>query len=119
MLVAPHGDWLAQIVFDRGQALFFDGAKDLLRYHLDPDRFEDAPAVKKRGILFVTSYYDRKLIRARDAFFVIGSDVLGPMGPELIPLASREAAEEFQRDHGGSAILAFDDVTAELMSAMR
>ena len=64
---------------------------------------------------FVTSYYDREAIRARDALFVIGSDVLGPMGAELIPHASREAAEEFRRDHGGSAILGFDEVTREIL----
>ena len=68
--------------------------------------------------MYVTSYYDREPIRARDAYFVIGSDVLGPMGAELIPHAGREAAEEFQRDHGGSAILGFDGVTEEVLAGL-
>jgi nitrous oxide reductase accessory protein NosL len=36
------------------------------------------------------------------------------MGHELIPLASREDAEEFMRDHRGRRILRFDEVTREL-----
>jgi nitrous oxide reductase accessory protein NosL len=44
---------------------------------------------------------------------VIGSDVLGPMGHEFVPLASRADAEEFMRDHKGSRVLGFGDVTAE------
>jgi copper chaperone NosL len=54
-------------------------------------------------------------INARDAFYVIGSEVLGPMGHELLPLETREDAEEFKRDHGGKQILRFEDVTRDLL----
>ena len=33
--------------------------------------------------IHVTEYYDVELIEARSAYYVIGSDVLGPMGHEL------------------------------------
>jgi nitrous oxide reductase accessory protein NosL len=46
---------------------------------------------------------------------VIGSDVVGPMGHELIPLRTREEAEEFQRDHQGKRLLCFDEVTGPLL----
>ncbi len=62
----------------------------------------------------VTEHYEVKRIDARAAWFVIGSDVLGPMVHELIPLASRADAEEFMRDHHGKRILRFDQVTREL-----
>ncbi|MBP6809848.1 MAG: nitrous oxide reductase accessory protein NosL, partial [Chromatiaceae bacterium] len=62
----------------------------------------------------VTEYYGLDRIPARDAWFVIGSDVLGPMGHELVPLASEADAQEFLRDHAGQRILRFDDVTPEL-----
>ena len=115
MLVARHPDWLAQIVLADDEALFFDGAKDLFRFLLEPEERPQAARARESGVAFVTSYYDREAIRARDAQFVIGSDVLGPMGAELIPHASREEAEEFSRDHGGSAILGFDEVTREVL----
>jgi nitrous oxide reductase accessory protein NosL len=40
--------------------------------------------------------------------FVTGSDVLGPMGKELVPILGREAAETFRRDHAGEKLLRFD-----------
>lgn len=119
MLVGPHPDWLAQIVLADDEALFFDGAKDLFRFLLDAKERAEAARAREVGVTFVTSYYDRKPIRARDAYFVTGSDVLGPMGAELIPHASREEAEEFQRDHGGSAILGFDEVTEEVLAELK
>jgi copper chaperone NosL len=45
---------------------------------------------------------------------VIGSEVTGPMGHELIPLASRADAEEFLRDHQGRRILRFNEVGKEI-----
>lgn len=121
MLVARHLDWLAQIVpaeEAEDEALFFDGAKDLFRFLLDPDRQAAGEAARETDAAFVTSYYDRKPIRAREAFFVIGSDVLGPMGAELIPHPTREAAEEFLRDHDGSAVLGYDEITRETLSLL-
>ena len=68
--------------------------------------------------VYFTEYYDLKLIKGKAAFFVIGSDVLGPMGKELIPLANEADAKEFMRDHKGSKILHFDEVTAELIKGL-
>ena len=72
-------------------------------------RLEDISAIG------VTEYYGLTLIDARQAFYVTGSDVLGPMGHELIPLASRAEAEEFMTDHKGRLVLQFDQVTQEML----
>lgn len=119
MRVAEHPEWIAQIVFADGSAFFFDGGKDLFHYLLA--RGEPAPAERGSEIaaVFVTSYYDLEVIPATSAWFVIGSDVHGPMGPELVPHATRAEAEEFQRDHRGSAIVRFEEVTAELLRDLR
>ena len=45
---------------------------------------------------------------------MIGSDVLGPMGHELVPLADAADAAEFVRDHRGKRVLRFGEVTREL-----
>jgi nitrous oxide reductase accessory protein NosL len=59
----------------------------------------------------VTDYYRVKPIDATTALYVAGSDVMGPMGHELVPLENRDDAETFARDHGGTEILLFDEVT--------
>ncbi len=66
----------------------------------------------------VTDFYNLQPVDARKAFYVIGSDVLGPMGHELVPLASREDAADFLKDHKGRRILSFDQVTGDLPSRL-
>jgi nitrous oxide reductase accessory protein NosL len=62
----------------------------------------------------VTDYYNLQLVDAKTAFYVIGSDVLGPMGHELVPLATRADAEDFMKEHKGRRILGFAEVTRDL-----
>lgn len=118
MLVARHPEWLAQVIYEDGSEAFFDGPKDLFEYLLEPERY--APA--KRGVevtaVLVTSYYEGAATPARQAFYVVGSDVTGPMGAELVPHRSIEDAEEFARDHHGERIVRFDDVTRELLDEL-
>ena len=110
MVVSKYPAWTASVRYQDGHAHFFDGAKDLFKYLLDLPRY--APDHHGQAIVSVgvTEYYGLGRIDARQAWFVIGSDVLGPMGHELIPLASRADAEEFLRDHKGRRILRFDEV---------
>ena len=119
MFVSPYPEWIAQVVFEDGSTAFFDGSKDLFRYLADRARF--LPDKRDIGIdgIFVTSYYESQLIPARRALFVSGSDVIGPMGAELVPHGTREEAEEFMRDHGGSGIVDFDGITTELLRSLK
>jgi len=119
MVVALHGDWIAQVVLEDGSALFFDGSKDMFRYLLARERYDPQRADRPVAGVFVTTYYELEVIPAKSACFVVGSDVLGPMGAELVPHASRAEAEEFRRDHGGRSIVVFQEVTPELLAGLR
>ncbi len=114
MFVAKYPEWVATVVYKNQHAHHFDGAKDLFKYLQDLPRW--APGHKLENIVSigVTEYYSLSLIDARKAYFVIGSDVLGPMGHELIPLETTEDAKEFLADHQGTRILKFDQVTTDL-----
>lgn len=118
MVVAKYPNWIATVTWRNGQAHHFDGAKDLFKYLFDLPRY--APGRRREDIvaIAVTEYYDVRRIDARQAYYVIGSDVLGPMGHELIPLASRADAEEYLRDHKGRRILRFEEVGRELPAAL-
>lgn len=111
MFVEKYRSWTATVVLEDGSQLFFDGPKDMFRFLLDPARFGHAGSSISR--VFVTDYYTTRLIDARQATFVAGSDVMGPMGHELVPLGTADEAETFMKDHGGSGRFAFDEVTAD------
>ena len=110
MFVSKYPDWLGSIQYKGGVMVFFDGPKDLFRYLTNPKRY--APSRKADAIesILVRDYYRLRPIDARRAFYVVGSDVFGPMGKELIPFEKEDAAKEFLRDHQGKKLLRFPDV---------
>ncbi len=115
MFVAKYPEWVGTVLYKDGHTHHFDGAKDLFKYLLDMPKW--APKDKAENIksIGVTEYYELTLIDARKAFYVIGSDVLGPMGHELLPLATEDDAKEFMKDHKGKKIMRFDEVKMELL----
>ncbi len=118
MFVAKYPDWIAEIIFQDGKAVFFDGAKDLFKYYFDIDRY--APGKNREDIraVYVTSYYELEWIDAKEAFFVVGSDVYGPMGHELIPLKNISDAEVFSKDHGGKKTVTFEEIDSKLIESL-
>ncbi|MES9978211.1 MAG: nitrous oxide reductase accessory protein NosL [Candidatus Thiodiazotropha sp. 6PLUC5] len=115
MFVAKYPEWIATVVYKDGHAHHFDGAKDLFKYLLDLSKWAPNHQTSEIESIGVTEYYGLQRIDARSAYYVIGSDILGPMGHELIPLESREEAEEFKLDHQGVSILKFDQIKKRLL----
>ncbi|MFZ1576240.1 MAG: nitrous oxide reductase accessory protein NosL, partial [Chromatiaceae bacterium] len=114
MFVAKYPHWTATVLYRDGHAHHFDGAKDLFKYLFDLPKWAPGHQAEDIIAIAVIEYYGLDRIPARDAWFVIGSDVLGPMGHEFVPLASEADAQEFLRDHAGKRILRFEAVTSEL-----
>ncbi len=101
----------AAIVFTDGKVVGFDTAGDLFRYMLAPDKHHfDSSKVKN---VFVTEFGTKKFIDAKSAFFVVGSNIQGSMGPEVAAFAKKENAEQFMKEHQGTGIAAFAQVTAD------
>ncbi|MBF0162962.1 MAG: nitrous oxide reductase accessory protein NosL [Magnetococcales bacterium] len=118
MFVAKYPEWVALVVWADGTVHHFDGAKDLFRFLAQPERFAPGRDPATIGELYVTEYYGLKRIPARSVWYVTGSDVHGPMGHELIPLANEQEAREFTRDHAGREMLRFEQITPQVLSAL-
>ena len=118
MFVAKYPGWVATLVFRDGSAAHFDGAKDLFKYLFDLAKYAPGRTREDVAAIGVTEYYGLTRIDARAAWFVTGSDVLGPMGHDLVPLATAADAEEFLGDHQGKEILRFADVTPQVLERL-
>ena len=118
MFVAKFDVWITQIRYDGATVYSFDGVKDMMAYYHNPSAYSGQDQSKISEI-WVKDYYSLKWLDARRAFFVIGSDVHGPMGHELIPFSSKAAAESFLADHHGRQILEFDEITAATVDRLR
>ena len=117
MFVAPYPDWIATIVFKDDSQVYFDGCKDLFRYYFGLPEGQSKGTRSEIAEIYVTEYYSTQLVPAGEVFFVLGSDVYGPMGKELIPVANKELAKTFMRDHSGTQILQFKKITHEVLPA--
>ncbi len=118
MFVGLYPDWTALVVSEDGSRYFFDGSKDMFKFILDTKKW--APHIKNKNFITfqVTDYYNLQELDAEKAFYVIGSDILGPMGHELIPLRTKEEALEFLFDHKGERIFKFNDITNQLLERL-
>ena len=115
MIVSKYPNWVATVLYKDGHAHHFDGAKDMFKYLQDLPKY--APGHRKEDIkaIAVTDFYNLGKVDGRQAYFVIGSDVLGPMGHEFVPLATKTDADDFLKDHKGKRALTFDQVTTQLV----
>ena len=117
-LSPKYQPWIAQIHLAADDVAMFDGVKDMMAYYFEPEKFGGTKDPKNSDI-YVKDYYTQKWLDGRKAYYVTGSDVMGPMGHELIPFDSTAAAENFLKDHQGKELLQFDEITLERITSMR
>ncbi len=63
-------------------------------------------------------YFSGQPVDARTVFWVSGSDVVGPMGPALVPLQKTTHVDVFRRRHGGNHIFRLEDLNADNWKAL-
>lgn len=123
----PH--WAAQVIFSDGDTHFLDSPLSLFHYLQRVHRF--APGRKRSGVaaIYVSNVNsedagaDRAMnsdrwVPAEQAFFVHGSDLMGPMRSGNLPAtSSMEAANLLIARHGGT-ILRFSQLEDALPSSL-
>jgi nitrous oxide reductase accessory protein NosL/uncharacterized Zn finger protein (UPF0148 family) len=115
MFVAKYPKWAAKLYFGE-KSYSFDGVKDLIKFYFNPlkwGKYSNAP--KEKVTKFeVTDYYTQNAIDGFKAFYVIRSDVYGPMGHEFIPFINEADAKAFMSDHNGKKILRFEEIEEKM-----
>ncbi len=108
MKLTADSPWLAEIVADDGTKLTFDTPRCALT----------ASLAGKKGKLRVQDYYDRKWRDPSEVRFVTGSAVLGPMGPDLVPVDVARAPK-FLQDHQGEKSLKVEEVSKAILDDLK
>lgn len=101
--------WYAELVSPQGEVRSFDTP----RCALQSWRRGKTAARSLR----VQDYYDRQWRDGSDVRFVIGGDVSGPMGPDLVPVDPGRVSK-FIQDHGADRALRLEEVTAEVLGSV-
>ncbi len=96
-----------------GRTFYFCDTGCMLRSWLHPDIYlgvgKDA---LKRAV--VREYFTGAYLDGSAAIWVAGSDVIGPMGPMIVPLDGEDHVRAFQRRHGGKTLFRLEDLTETL-----
>jgi len=95
-----------------GRTFYFCGTGCMIRSWLHPEVFLNVTKKDLRRAV-VQDYFSGEHVDAMDVYWVAGSDVVGPMGPALVPLKSKGDLNAFQRRHGGTTIFRLADMTPE------
>jgi copper chaperone NosL len=113
MIPARYPLFNCQILFEDGTYEAFDSAAGLLIYLHFPDK-TGFPLKKVRKIYFKDYLYE-KWIDAETTWFVVGSEILGPMGIEFLPVSSEKMALELRKEEKGAAVVFFNNIDRAFM----
>ncbi len=114
---AQYPAWQAQVAFGDGQTAAFDGCKDLFRFLLQVPNYDPHHVAADVSAVWVKDHTTGNWTDGRQAVYLTGSDLLGPMGKELVPFADAAQAKAFAAEHGGE-VIGFDQVTLELLAQL-
>lgn len=117
MNLTEHDGPKGQVILAEGHDPFwFSSARDTLAFTMMPDEPKDYAAVYVSDMGRAASWADPgadNWVEARQAFYVEGSEARGGMGgSEIVPFSTREAAEAFAAEQGGT-VLAYAELTPE------
>ena len=118
MFVSMFADRNARIQFKDATQAIFCGAKCMFKYYLNVKKYNPGKNKNDVTVISVKDYYSATSIDALKAFFVIWSDVYGPMGHEPIPFEKDVDAKKFLQEHKGKKILRFNDINPNLMKSL-
>lgn len=125
MVIADHPGPNGQIFYrnhtpeGHDNPAWFDSVKELFSYRFEKQRFDweaevvyatdystvDYSLTTERGTTYISSPVEpASFADASDLVFVVGSEVHGAMGPDLIPFSARADATAFSDEHGGEVV---------------
>jgi hypothetical protein len=109
MTLDPSSPWLAELVGTDGATHRFDTPKCALLAW----RTGKVPARATR----FQEFYERVWRDGATLVFAVGSDVIGPMGGDTVPIDPTRAPK-FEKDHGATRVVRLEELTAQVLQAL-
>jgi len=117
MFPAKYPQWQSQIVFNDGTMTPFDGCKCMFGFMSNMGKYDPAHQSDDIANIWVKDFNTGAWLDAKKAHYVVGSDVMGPMGKELIPFADAASARNFQGKNGGQ-LAEYDAIGMETLKPL-
>lgn len=109
MFPAKRPQFAAAMVLGDGRTFYFCANGCLLRAWRDAPRHLSVAADAIHQMV-VLDFFSGEVLDAHEAWWVVGSEVIGPMGPALVALRTEQDAERFRERHGGKIVFRLSQV---------
>jgi len=117
MYPAKYPRWQSQIIFKDGTMTPFDGCKCMFNFMAAMDKYDNKHSGEDLSAVLVKDFNSGKWLNAQEAYYVVGSNMMGPMGKELIPFADHAEAKKFHGEQGGT-MMKYADITPEVLETL-
>jgi len=117
MYPARYPRWQSQIIFKDGLMTPFDGCKCMFNFLSAMGDFDKTHSRDDVSVAWVKDFNSGTWINAADAYYVVGSNMMGPMGKELIPFTEQTAAMKFQQEQGGT-MMKYGEITPDVLKTL-
>ena len=117
MKVIRYPKFSAAIQLQNDSTFYFCSTGCMIRAWLHPALFLGKTAAEhKRPV--VREYFSGRQVDARSVILVYGSDVIGPMGPALVPVLDENSLKVFKKRHGGKSHFLLNEMNDDKWSNM-
>jgi nitrous oxide reductase accessory protein NosL len=117
MKVKNHPKFASAIQLKDGTTFYFCGTGCMIRSWMHPVLFLGVSKDRLANPV-VRDYFTGKEMDGRDAIWVAGSDIIGPMGPALVPVRNQGDLETFVRRHGGKTFFRLSEMDPQKWKAI-
>lgn len=99
-----------QLLTADGEVIHFCATQCLFEFLKNPQKYQKTAV--QVNVIWVIDYQSGSWIYGRNAYYVVGTPVKGPMGKEAFPFVNLEEAKTFSTAHSGK-VLRFDKVSID------
>jgi copper chaperone NosL len=112
MKVVENPEFVSGIRCRDGKSFYFCAPGCMIRAWLHPEIFlaENRENLDKA---VVQDYFDGEHVDAYSVLWIAGSDVVGPMGPSLVPVMDESEVAAFRGRHGGDPFFRLSEMNDE------
>lgn len=118
MFPARFPQWASQVIFENGDAQFFDSAANMFIFLNQLARYAPNRHADEIVARFSADFTTGQWLAVEHAFYVHGSSVMGPMrSPNLPAFATAQAAQQFAAEYGGLVVVE-SEINASVLNAL-
>ncbi|MGD9210826.1 MAG: nitrous oxide reductase accessory protein NosL [Desulfobacteraceae bacterium] len=111
MFPARYPEFSCALKLTDNRTYYFCSPRCLLRVWGEPTRFLKVSKDKITHII-VRHYFTGEQMDGKTALWVSGSNVIGPMGPALVPLKTHSEVATFKKRHGAKQVFRLMELTS-------